>query len=271
MLRSHSYLPTLLCLGLPLALYAAEGESYARISEDLRAANDARSRRGAEVQAWREESERLAAVSDALQAELARAQTELAAVEGLRDGLRGEHQRLGAGDVAAAQVVLVEAAVTTRTRLQTLAAGLPPGTIAVPGDDSLEAVLKALETSLKMAGTVEVEVAAGHLPGDPPERRTAIRVLRAGPLAWWLALDGRTGGTAQVVATTLELTPVDGAAVERIRRAVAMAEGRVAPEPVALPRPPATEAPPLPASAAVPPATAPGPSTPTTPGTGGTP
>ena len=267
MLRSSSALPLFLCLVGSVALPAADGESFARITEDLRAANEARSRRGAEVQSWRDESERLAAVSDGLQAELTRAQTELAAAEGLRDGLRDEHQRLGAGEVAAAQVVLVEAAVTTRSRLQTLAAGLPPGTIVVPGDDSIEAVIKALETTLKISGTVGVEVAAGHLVGDPSERRTAIRVLRAGPLAWWLALDGRTGGTAQVVATTLELTPVDGAAVDRIRRAVAMAEGRVAPEPVALPRPPATEVPPLPAGATAP---APAPIQ-STPSTGGTP
>lgn len=267
MRRSSSPLSLFLCLVWSAALPAAEGESYARIAEDLRAANEARSRRGAEVQSWRDESERLTAVSDGLQAELTRAQTELAAAEGLRDGLRGEHQRLGVGEVAAAQAILVEAAVTTRTRLQNLAAALPPGTIAVPGDDSLEAVLKALETSLKIAGTVGVEVAAGHLVGDPSDRRTAIRVLRAGPLAWWLALDGRTGGTAQMVATTLELTPVDGAAVERIRRAVAMAVGRGTPEPVALPRPPATEVPPLPAGGAAP---APVPVQ-STPSTGGTP
>ena len=264
----------LLCLGLPVVLTAADGESYTRIAEDLRAANDARSRRGAEVQAWREESERLAAVSDGLQAELTRAQSELAAAEGLRDSLRGEHQRLGAGELAAAQMVLVEAAVIARTRLQTLAAGLPPGTIVVPGDDSLEAVLKALESSFKLADTIGVEVAAGHLAGDPADRRTAIRVLRAGPLAWWLALDGRTGGTAQVVATTLELTQVDGAAVERIRRAVAMAEGRVTAEPIALPRPPTTEVSPAPAGVQVPATPVPStlaPPAPSTPVTGGTP
>jgi hypothetical protein len=240
------------CLALSAALPAAEGESYARIAEDLRAANEARSRRGAEVQAWREESERLAAVSDGLQAELVRAQAEFTAAEGLRDGLRDEHQRLGAGEVAAAQVVLREAAVATRIRLQALAGSLPPGVIAVPGDDGLETVLKALESSFKMAGTVAVEVAAGQLVGDPPERRTAIRVLRAGPLAWWLALDGRSGGTAQMVANTLELTPVAGAAVESIRRAVAMAEGRVAPEPVALPLPPVTDFPSTPGIGAAP-------------------
>jgi hypothetical protein len=236
MLRSPSLLLLTLGLGVPGLIAAAEGESYSRVAEDLRAANEARGRRGVEVQAWREESERLAAASDGLQAELTRAQTELAAAESFRDGLRGEHQRLGAGEVAAAQVVLVEAAVTTRTRLQTLAASLPPGAIAVPSDDSLEAVLKALEASFKLADSVGVEVAAGHLAGDPAERRTAIRVLRAGPLAWWLALDGRTGGTAQVVTTTLELTAVDGAGVERIRHAIAMAEGRQASEPIALPR-----------------------------------
>lgn len=225
------------------ALVAAEATGpalVAQVQEELRAANEARSRQGAEVQAWHLEQERLATAVDGLQAEIARVEQELAAAESERIALRAEQEKRGSGAVPAAQQALAAAARTTRARLQEAAGGVPPGVVTVPADDTLDGVLKALELSERAAGQVVVEIAAGHRVGGADDPRTAVRLLRAGALAWWMALDGRDGGTAAMVAGRLELTPVTEVAErDAIRRAIAMAEGRAAVELIALPVVPA--------------------------------
>ncbi len=220
---------------------SAEPITVARISEELRAANDARGRQGSEIQAWKLESDRLSAAADGLRAELARIQAELAAAESIRSGLKGEHERLGAGDAAKAQQILAEAAAATRARIQALATTLPPGALIVPADDGLDSVLRAIEQSQHQASQVAVEVSAGHLVGDPADKRTAVRLLRAASLMWWASLDGDAAGTATVDGNGLQLAPLsERGDIDTIRRAVAIAEGRAAAEPVALPRPATT-------------------------------
>ncbi len=228
------------------ALIAAEptGPSLvAQVQEDLRAANDARSRQGAEVQAWHLEQERLATTVEGLQAEIARIEHELAAAETERTALRAEQERRGSGAVPAAQQALAAAARATCAALQEAAATVLPGLLSVPTDDTLDGALKAIELSERAADQVTVEIVAGHRDGSDgtassgsTEARTAVRLLRVGGLGWWMALDGGDAGTATMVAGRLELTPVaDAAERAAISRAIAMAEGRMVAELVALP------------------------------------
>lgn len=227
----------LLLLSSVTVCAAAEGELLTKIREDLRAANEARSRQGAEVAAWRAESDRLAVAIDGLQAELKRAQQELAIAESERDGLHLDHQRVGAGDVPAAQKVITAAAAAVRVKMQAAALTLPPGALVVPADDSLDAAIKAIELSERALAQITVEISAGHRSGDASGIKTAVRLLRAGSLAWWSVLDGPEAGTAAMVDGRLELTPTaDDHDREQIRRAIAIAEGRSASEPVSLPR-----------------------------------
>ncbi len=208
----------------------------AQVHEDLRVANDARSRQGAELQAWHLEQERLATALDGVQAEIARVEQELAVAEAERITLRATQERHGSGAVPVAQQVLADAARTTRARLQEAAASAPPGLVSLPADDSIDAVVKAIELSNRAAGQVAVELAAGHRQDAPPDARTAVRLLRAGALAWWMTLDGSDGGTAEMVAGRLELSALaDAAERSAIRRAIAMVEGRAAAELVVLP------------------------------------
>ncbi len=231
-------IPLFLFLLLPIAACAAaESELLTKIREDLRSANESRSRHGSEVAAWRAEADRLLAAIDGLEGELKRAQQDLAVAESERDRLRLEHQRLGSGDVPAAQKIIVEAAGQLRTKMQAAALTLPPGTLVVPADDSIEAAVKAIELTERALGQITVEIAAGHRIGDPVGAKTAVRLLRAGSLAWWTVLDGQESGTAVMIEGRLDLTPTaDDHDREQIRRAIAIAEGRAAGEPVSLPR-----------------------------------
>ncbi len=230
----------LACVSLSLCALgmvpAAEPVAFTRLQEDLRATDDARSRQGAEVAAWRAEDERLALTLEGLRAQLARVQAQVTAGEAKRDALRQEHERLTNGEAIAAQKVLVEAARTGREKLRAAAAALPPGTLVVPPEDTPEALLKALELSSQAVDQAVVAIAAGHRAGDPPATRTAVRLLRVAGLAWWVALDGRDAGTAAERDGNLELEPATPVAQAAIRRAVSMTEGRAAAEPIVLPR-----------------------------------
>jgi hypothetical protein len=239
--RMRSLILALLSFSVAVPGTAAESESLAGLREDLRAANDARSQQGIEVAAWRAEGERLGVTLDSVQAEVKRAQQELTAIESERDALRREQQQLLAGDDAAVRQALAVVTAATRGKLQAVAQTLPPGAIIVPADDSLEALLKASELTQRALAQITVDLLAGHRQGDPPEQKTAVRVLRAGNLAWWMALGDGECGTATMRGGRLELTPLsDQRAGEEIRRAMALAEGRTdgrdRSEPVVLPR-----------------------------------
>lgn len=217
--------------------FAAENELLSSVREDLRAANEARSQQGAEVAAWRAEAEAMGVTIASVQTEAKRVQQELAAVTSERDRLRLEHQRLGAGDVAAAHKILADAAAALRSKLQAVAAVLPPGSVVVPADESCDALIKAIDLSQRALSQISVAIVAGHAQGDAATATTAVRLLRAGALAWWMALEGPAAGTAAMVDGRLELVPTTDAEVaEQIRRAIAIAEGRASGEPVVLPR-----------------------------------
>ncbi len=221
--------------------FAAENELLNSVHEDLRAANEARSQQGIEVAAWRTEGEALSVTIESVQTEMKRAQQELATATNERDRLSLEHQRLGAGDVAAAHKILADAAVTLRGKLQAAALTLPPGGMVVPADDSCEAALKAIDLSQRALGQISVAIVAGHAQTDPATVRTAVRLLRAGSLAWWMAIEGPAAGTAAMVDGQLQLFPTaDAEVAEQIRHAIAIAEGRAdghaSAEPVVLPR-----------------------------------
>jgi hypothetical protein len=215
---------------------AAEPTAFSRLQDDLHATDDARSRQGAEVAAWRGEDERLALTLEGLRAQLARIQAQVTAGESKRDALRQEHERLTNGEAIAAQKVLAETAHAVREKLRSAAASLPPGTLVVPTEDTPEALLKALELSSRAVDQAVVGIAAGHRAGDPPATRTAVRLLRVAGLAWWVALDGHEAGTAFQHDGDLELEPATPAEQAAIRRAASIAEGRTAAEPLVLPR-----------------------------------
>jgi hypothetical protein len=226
----------LLCAAAFLgSLGAADALPALRVQEELRAADQARSRAGSELQAWRLESERLAASTAGLQAEVTRAESALAASQQALAAARQEQQALAAGDTPVQRLQV--AARETRAALIAQAAELPPGALVVPGDDAPGAVLAALEASQRASTTVVVELAAGHTRGAPAEARTAVRLLRVASLAWWMALDGPEAGTAVTHAGQLELIPAEGRSAECIRRAFAIADGRAPAEPVDLLRP----------------------------------
>lgn len=217
------------------AVSAADSVAAVQVREDLRAADQARARAGAELQAWRLEAERLAISTAGLRAEVQRAEGEAAAAEQALAAAKQDQQALANGDTPARR--LQSAAHDTRAALIAQAVHLPPGALVVPADDSPTAVLTALETSQHALANVTVELASGHRAGAPADERSAVRLLRVASLAWWLALDGREGGTAEQRDGRLELLPLDGAAVERIRHACAIAEGHAPAEAVVLPRP----------------------------------
>jgi hypothetical protein len=128
--------------------------------------------------------------------------------------------------------------VRIRNGLATMARTLPPGTIATvatdTSDDTLfDAAIRALDASERAAEIVSVEVVTGQRDGQTE----AVKLLRvAGALAWWVSLDGRFAGTAQMVDGVLQLRLADPPDQKAISNALAQAEGRAPAHVVVVPR-----------------------------------
>ncbi len=226
--------PWLLIVCLAGALGAAAVVSpISDIQADLRAANEARRAEADALSAWRQDQARLRAERDALRVELERLRQQRSAAE----------QATREADAARAALRLIEdpvaaASLTVAALLRRSAPQQLPGAVVVPASDDLTEVAKALDLTRRAATQVTVEIVAGHLAGTPDGEVQAVRLLRLGNLlAWWEALDGSAAGTAfQQDGTRLLLRPItDDGHIRAIRRAIAMAEGRLANDLVELP------------------------------------
>ncbi|MEM1024805.1 MAG: DUF3450 family protein [Myxococcota bacterium] len=138
--------------------------------------------------------------------------------------------------------LMVEVAAQIHSRLDALAARVPPGAVpprATPEPRAAEARLDAafdrLEEAERRARQIEITLAEGDLEGE----RRAVQILRVGAAAaWWLSLDGDQAGWVEVREGSLALRPLaDPVGREAIARAVRIAKGRAAPDLIPLPLP----------------------------------
>lgn len=236
------------CLAWPLACssacFSADASAANLALENLRAANVARAELAAAENEWRIERERLQAVIAATRAEAARLERDSAAAEARRTSATDELATLKAvEELEAARKRLGETGARIRSALAALARTMPPGTIAVPADDSsgeaaFDAAIRALDAAERAATSVAVEVVSGTRAGQAE----AVKLLRiAGAVAWWVSLDGTAAGTARQVDGALQLDSAQDEATRlAITRALAQAEGRAQPTIVLLPAPPTT-------------------------------
>jgi hypothetical protein len=241
------------CATMPAVCFSADAGAANLALENLRAANVARAELAAAENEWRIERERLQAVIAATRAEAARLERDSAAAEARRTTATSELVTLTAADeLEAARKRLGDTGARVRNALAALARTMPPGTIAVPSDDSsgeaaFDAAIRALDAAERAATSVAVEVVSGTRAGQPE----AVKLLRiAGAVAWWVSLDGTAAGTARQINGALHL---DNAQDEPTRlaitRALAQAEGRAQPTIVLLPAPnPTTTPAPTPAA-----------------------
>ena len=220
---------------------ASTTETAAIALEQLRATNVARAELARTEANWISERERLTAAIAATRAEVGRLERDATEAETQRDHARTRLAAIGAAnDLDTLRTRLDDAAKKMRTTLATLAATVPPGVIALPADDlagdaAFDSAVRALDAAERAAGTLAVEVVSGTRAGQAE----AVKLLRvAGAAAWWVSLDGRAAGTAQMVDGKLQL---NAAADERTRLAItaalAQAEGRAQPTIILLPAP----------------------------------
>jgi hypothetical protein len=206
--------------------------------ESIRAANAARTAASSDKEAWRTERDRLEALLEVMNNEAQRLGQENAEAEKARLTADTEVKRLDADvSLAHAQHTLADTATLVHARLAQLAATLPPGAVVVPpapGTD-LDEGIHALTMSERAAATLSIEVVPGQIEGHD----VAVKLLRvSGAAAWWLAMDERHAGMAAMVNGHLTLTETsDGKAIEAIRRAITITEGRQSGGIVLLPLP----------------------------------
>jgi hypothetical protein len=213
------------------AAVLAAADPAADVLAELRAANRARADLARESAAWTAERQRLEALIAATEAESKRCTEAAAAAEASAAAARERSLALGRdSDPAALQARLDAAAGELAQRMRALARQVVPGVLPQTGLDGFEGVVRSLEVAERAAATVTVEVVTGLRDG----RAEAVKLLRvSGAGAWWLALDGRSAGTAAMVDGSLVLTPA--AAVDAISAAFLQAEGRQPPGMVVLP------------------------------------
>jgi hypothetical protein len=228
-------------LSCSVSAVEAQADPAARILEDLRAANVARSALATEESDWRVERERLDAVREAIVADSERLERETLEAEAQRKHSETDLTSLGTGsdDFEPIRVALAESAKTMAAKLSELAKKSPPGAVAVPaeaGEAAFDDAVRALDATERAASMVSIEV----VPGQLGSQAMAVKVLRvAGACAWWIGLDGVDAGTAAIKDGRLELLKATDEADRRaIVRAFAIAEGRHAAELVVLPTPP---------------------------------
>ncbi|MFO8014397.1 MAG: DUF3450 family protein [Phycisphaerae bacterium] len=242
------FLPLAVCLlALPFVLGAAPaadepGTVPRQVQAELAAAHRARSRLAEETQAWAAEKERLDLLIAAVRRRAERLEAEAEDAAAARADLETKVESLSAkkARLEAVQALLDTLAERLEKDLEALAAGTLPG--LVPPDAAagvtdparrFDAALARLEETESRLATATVEIVTGMLEG----REVTVKLLRAGAAAaWWASLDGEQAGTARLDGERLVLTPVTAPeAAEAIHKAVAVAEGRAAPDWVILP------------------------------------
>jgi hypothetical protein len=204
----------------PAPLSVPRGPADQALEQTL-AAGRARQDAATEEQRWHVERERLEALVAAAEAEASRSREEAAQAR-----VRASEAQAAVPASSTSERVrqhLEAAALRQREALVALARTHPPGAVAVPAEGSVEfeAVAASVAASERAATQVTVEVVSGQLAGAP----RAAKVLRiAGARAWWLALDGRSGGTVAIRDGVIEFQPVADPAP--IADALAAVEGR---------------------------------------------
>ncbi len=228
----------LLLLSCTLAVAADGAASMAQIHlAEIAAANQARAALTQEAAAWQAESERLQGLIAAVTQEHERLSADADRFTAANTTLRDRLAQAGeAADLDIVRAELDAAATAIRDHLSALAVRSLPGAVIVPasgGDRPFDEAMRALDATERAAAGVAVEVVTGTRDGA----EIAVRLLRvAGAAAWWVALDNDSAGSARMTADGLRLDIVsDPHAQAAIRRAIHIADGRVAAEAVLLP------------------------------------
>lgn len=213
-----------------------------QVIAELRRANAARTQRLNEQQEWAMEAERLELLLATVNDEAARFTAE--ADQAAKDQAEFKKQ-LAALRARQERLEAIEEAIDTvcerlEEALDALAARSLPGLVPpdraagiTEPDRRLAAGARRLEMAERRACKAAVEIVQGNLDG----KTVTVKLLRLGGVsAWWLALDGDQAGTAAMAADVLTLRRADRPAdVQAIRKALAIVEGRAAPDWVLLP------------------------------------
>jgi len=211
---------------------------------DLQAADAARAELVREDQAWADERASLELLADAVESEAKRLAAEAAEARARAANLRTQAADVGERGRRLAAVLAAFDALARRVEsaLDDVRAHALPGLVpeadvlaGADGAERLTAALRRLDEAEHQARRAAVELVAGELAGQA----VTVRLLRAGAVAaWWVSLDGSRAGTARVQQGRVVLTPAPTAdAAARIRTAVAVAQGHLAPRLVTLPVP----------------------------------
>ena len=213
-----------------------------KVMKELQAADASRSQLVEAEQRWRSEKQRLKMLLQAVRRETERIDSAAEDAERKADTLRKqiaeveeEHDRArSVEDIVAATSQELEDA------LATISAKSPPGLVPEPSEDlpaepsaRLSAAARRLDRAEQRLSTTSIELVTGDLEG----KSITVKLLRAGGVgAWWVSLDGSQAGSAVAGQDGLILKPAHSEdEVAAISRAVAIAEGRAAPEWVLLP------------------------------------
>ena len=250
--------PSAFAIGAALLLAAAvaaakdpnQSSSRPAIAEqvmaELRAAGAARAQFLKEQQDWAAEKQKLKLLKTTVLGEAERHEAMAAKARQAEAGLR---KRLAEQKARQRRLESIEAVIDTLCeRLEKALAGLAKRSLpgVVPPDRAagitepgrrLAAGVERLEETRRRTRRAGVEVVGGSIEG----RTTAVKLLRVGGVAaWWMSLDGKLAGTADVrdgrVLLTVAAEPQD---VQAIRKALAIAEGRGTPDWTLLPVQPA--------------------------------
>ena len=209
---------------------------------ELRAANAARAQLLNEQQAWALEKEKLELLKSTVRGEAERFRTAAAKARQAEADLR---KQTAERQATRRRLKLVEAMVDSLCeRLEKALAKLagtslpglvPPDRAAGITDPArrLAAGAQRIDDAERMARSAGVEIVQGTLAGRP----ATVKLLRAGGVAgWWITLDGRRTGTAEVADGKLILLPtVEPGDIEAITKAFTIVEGRGTPDWVLLP------------------------------------
>ena len=231
-------------VALPPALGAGEPPASVpdRVQADLAAAHEARRQLAREEQDWAAEKARLELLLSAvryraeqLTSDAAKADADRADLQEKVDTFTARTDRLARVDAMLdALSERLEKAIDARAD-EALPGVVPPDTasgVTEPARRFDAAVARLEETEHRLASAT-VEIVTGRLAG----REATVKLLRVGgAAAWWVTLDGDQAGTARLQDGRLLLDPAASPEdAEAVARAVAVAEGRAAPDWVLLP------------------------------------
>ena len=207
--------------------------------EHLRSANELRSQRAQEEQAWLLEKERQDVLLSSLSDELERIEAKRKALLSQIKTLEVERPKEVVESSTKLATFMTEIATLIETELQSRQSTLPPGALPSPlleegpPADALASALKTISEAERRAAQISIELVEGKLGAT----KRSVELLRMGGLAaWWSSLDGSESGTAimQNGELILELS-TESATTNAISQAIRIARGRAAPSLVSLP------------------------------------